>query len=204
MFSTSLNEDVRYLQEDIQAVQDKIDDPVLCQKIEQYVQAPFEIQEMYRRDAVTEGLDLLVVILRSPDMPILSRPQVQRVYRAARAYREYKKWQQDLEDSDDDEGPDNDDAWLFEDLNILMKLMTRKREKESMLALIFEVGAITFEVTRLTYPPGRHCRAPQGHYHHFLLASRDCVQGCQHCRLAWRLAVVHQRHDPHRRAGRRV
>ena len=91
------------------------------------------------RLAVTEGLDLLVVILRSPDMPSLSRPQFQRVFKASRAYREYKRSQADLEDSDDDAGPENDDAWLFEDLSMLLKLWTRRREKEQLLALIFEV-----------------------------------------------------------------
>lgn len=89
-----------------------------------------------------EGLDLLVVILRSPDPPILARPQFQRVFRAARAYKEYKVAQADLSDSDDDMGPENDDAWLFEDLNILLKLWMRKREKEQQLAVIFEVGLI--------------------------------------------------------------
>lgn len=51
MFSSSLTEDVRLIAEDIDVVAEKIDDPVLCQKIEQFVQAPFEIQEIYRRDA---------------------------------------------------------------------------------------------------------------------------------------------------------
>ena len=73
-------------------------------------------------------------------MPSLSRPQFQRVFRASRAYTEYKAVQADLEDSDDDMGPENDDAWLFEDLSILLKLWTRKREKEQLLALIFEVS----------------------------------------------------------------
>jgi hypothetical protein len=71
-------------------------------------------------------------------MPLLNRPQIQRVFRASRAYKEYKAWQAELSDSDDDDGPSNDDAWLFEDLNILLKLMTRKKEKEAMIALIFE------------------------------------------------------------------
>lgn len=206
MFSQSLTEDVRYLNEDIHAVAEKVDDPVLCQKIAQYVAAPFEIQEQIRRDAgesgsrrglqpptammvssaalgcrslcysaygyniaavlvllgvplaaatafyhpslpinsaltaVTENHDLLVVILRSPEVPALSRPQMQRVFKASRAYREYKAQQAEWDDSDD-EGPDNDDAWLFEDLNVLMKLMERKKEKEAMISLIFEVGS---------------------------------------------------------------
>ncbi|BEI87139.1 hypothetical protein CcaverHIS002_0704850 [Cutaneotrichosporon cavernicola] len=155
MFSQSLTEDVRYLAEDIQAVQDKIDDPVLCQKIEQYVLAPFEIQEIFRGDAVAENVDLLVVILRSPDMPALSRPQMQRVFRASRAYREYKTWQAELSDSDDDDGPDNDDAWLFEDLNILMKLMSRKKEKEAMISLIFEgvTAELLKDIITIFYSP---------------------------------------------------
>ncbi|TXT04944.1 hypothetical protein VHUM_04027 [Vanrija humicola] len=155
MFSQSLTEDVRYLAEDIQAVQDKIDDPVLCEKIEQYVSAPFDIQEIYRQDAVQENTDLLVVILRSPETPILSRPQIQRVARASRAYKEYKSWQADLSDSDDDEGPDNDDAWLFEDLNILMKLMMRKKEKEALVALIFEgvTAELLKDIITIFYSP---------------------------------------------------
>jgi hypothetical protein len=51
MFSSSLVEELRYLEEDIQAVQDRIDDPVLCQKIDQYVNAPYEIQETFKADA---------------------------------------------------------------------------------------------------------------------------------------------------------
>lgn len=45
-----------------------------------------------------------------------------------------------MEDSDDDMGPEDDDAWLFEDLNLLLKLWTKRREKEGLLALIFEVS----------------------------------------------------------------
>ena len=89
---------------------------------------------------MTEGLDLLVVILRSPDIPSLSRPQFQRVFRASRSYKEYKLAQAELEDSDDDLGPENEDAWLFEDLSMLLKLWMRKRQKEQLLALIFEVS----------------------------------------------------------------
>ena len=139
MFSANLSDDVRVITEDITAVAEKIDDPVLCQKIEQYATASFEIQEIYRKDAAEEGLDLLVVILRSPEPPTLSRPQYQRVFKAARSYRAYKAAQAELEDSDDDLGPEDEDAWLFEDLNTLLRLWSRKREKEQLLALIFEV-----------------------------------------------------------------
>jgi hypothetical protein len=163
MFSANLTDDVRVIAEDIEAVAEKIDDPVICQKVEQYAMAPFEIQEIYRKDAgrsdlqaretdgahvghglshfvAAERLDLLTVILRSPDPPSLSRPQFQRVARAARAYRAYKSAQAELDDSDDDLGPEDEEAWLFEDLNILLRLWLRRREKEQLLALIFEAS----------------------------------------------------------------
>jgi hypothetical protein len=165
MFSASLTDDVRMIAEDIDALSERIEDPVLCQKVEQYAMAPFEIQEIFRKDAgrsrqvhgfclhlpletsqlrltpvpANEGLDLLTVVLRSPDPPSLSRPQFQRVARASRAYKAYKVAQEDLEDSDDDLGPEDEEAWLFEDLNILLRLWLRRREKEQLLALIFEV-----------------------------------------------------------------
>lgn len=89
----------------------------------------------------SEGVDLLVIILRSPEVPTLSRPQLQRCFKASRAYKAYKSAQADMEDSDDDLGPEDDDAWLFEDLNLLLKLWTKRREKEGLLALIFEVSS---------------------------------------------------------------
>lgn len=163
MFSSSLTEDVRALQEDIDAVAEKVDDAILCQKVEMFVNAPFEIQDMIRRDAseytgtclawrltapiVTERQDLLAVILRSPEAPCLDRNQMQRVFHANRAFKQYKAYQADLDDSDDDEGPENDDAWLFEDLTVMMKLLMRRREKEQLLALIFEVRLRPYNMT---------------------------------------------------------
>lgn len=103
---------------------------------------------------VSENHDLLVVILRSPDVPALSRPQMQRVFRASRAYKEYKAEQAEFDDSDD-EGPDNEDAWLFEDLNMLMKLMIRKKEKEAMISLIFEgvTAELLKDIITIFYSP---------------------------------------------------
>ena len=65
------------------------------------------------------------------------------MFKASRAYKEYKASLEDLEDSDDDMGPEDDDAWLFEDLGLLLKLWMRKREKEQLVSLIFEVSALT-------------------------------------------------------------
>ena len=53
MFTSSLTEEVKALQEDINAVQDKVDDPVICEKLRLFIYAPNEIQEVYRQDAGT-------------------------------------------------------------------------------------------------------------------------------------------------------
>jgi hypothetical protein len=51
MFSSSLSEEVKVLQEDILAVKDKIDDPIICEKIRQFIYAPREIQDMFKADS---------------------------------------------------------------------------------------------------------------------------------------------------------
>jgi Domain of unknown function in PX-proteins (DUF3818) len=51
MFTSSMAEEVKALEEQIEAVKDKVDDPVLCEKIRSYIYAPREIQEVYKADA---------------------------------------------------------------------------------------------------------------------------------------------------------
>ncbi len=51
MFTSSLAEEAKALQEDVNAVSEKIEDPVLCEKIRLYVYAPREIQDFYKAEA---------------------------------------------------------------------------------------------------------------------------------------------------------
>jgi hypothetical protein len=51
MFTSSLNEEVKSIEDDIEAVKDKVDDPVICEKVRQFVYAPREIQALYKNDA---------------------------------------------------------------------------------------------------------------------------------------------------------
>jgi hypothetical protein len=51
MFTSSLNEEVKSLEEDIEAVKDKVDDPVICEKVRRFVYAPKEIQSIYKSDS---------------------------------------------------------------------------------------------------------------------------------------------------------
>ncbi|KAI5124999.1 hypothetical protein M0805_007423 [Coniferiporia weirii] len=138
MFTSSLQEDVKTLEDEIEAVKEKVEDDMMCEKIRQFVYAPKEIQSVYKADAATEGLNLLTVVLRSGEQPALSRPQMHRVMRAHRAHMQYLQHLSELPDSDDDDGPQDDDAWLYEDLTILSKLYSQLRDKEQLIELIFE------------------------------------------------------------------
>ena len=51
MFTSSLMEESRALQEDIAAVADKVNDPAMCEKVRKFIYAPREIQGIYRADA---------------------------------------------------------------------------------------------------------------------------------------------------------
>ena len=82
----------------------------------------------------------MTVILRSPSAPRLDARMMQRLARCADAYDEYKYERDQLSDPDDDEGPDNDDAWLYEDLHVYRRLVTKARDKEQLIELIFEVS----------------------------------------------------------------
>ena len=160
MFTSSLTEEVKALEEDIEAVKSKIEDDLMCEKLRLFVYAPREIQDMLKQDAgrlpvvlhmfiseidfmwsqlVKENINILAVIMRSGDVPVLSRPQMQRVVRARRAHALYVKAREALEDSDDDDGPQDEDAWLFEDFRVLTQLYSRLRDREQLIALIFEV-----------------------------------------------------------------
>src|SRR6202034_2108728 len=135
-----------------------IDDAVMCEKLRQFVYASREIHDMLRADAggctskcnimqsehnghqlAAENLSIFAVIMRSGEEPVLSRPQIQRVARAQRAHKRYLLYRETLADSDDDDGPQEEDAWLFEDLKVLTELFSRLRDREQLIALIFEV-----------------------------------------------------------------
>ncbi|KAG9019527.1 hypothetical protein FRB90_000836 [Tulasnella sp. 427] len=139
MFTSSLTEEVNALKEDIALVSDKVEDPVLCEKIRQYVYAPSAIQEFYKAEAAETKSNLMTVIMRSPERPSLSRAQMQRVAKCSRAHAQYaKKKEASNYDSEEDEGPSDEDGWLYEDLGVLMRLYGRLRDKEQLIELIFE------------------------------------------------------------------
>lgn len=88
---------------------------------------------------MAEEMHLIAIVLRNSEHPVLSRPQMHRVAKSWEKYREYVKHKKELDDSDDDEGPNDEEAWLFEDLQLLGKLYSRLRDREQLISLIFEV-----------------------------------------------------------------
>ncbi|KAG6378533.1 hypothetical protein JVT61DRAFT_12795 [Boletus reticuloceps] len=153
MFTSSLTEEVRSLNTYIELVSAKIDSPVLCEKIRLFVHAPREIQETYRVDARLEHTHLLRAILMGSQEPVLPRSLAGRV---DRAWRKWAAWMAERKrqgngkvdegDSDSEEGPTDEEAWLFEDLRVLFKLYSRLRDREQLIALIFE--GVTVELLK--------------------------------------------------------
>ncbi|KAG2367358.1 hypothetical protein BDR07DRAFT_1479232 [Suillus spraguei] len=155
MFSSSLTEEVTIIEEDIEAVKAKVDDPVICEKLRLFVNGPREIQDMYRMDAKQGNIPVLAVVLRSREEPRLNRDQLRRVQRAHLAHAAYLRERQNLADSDDDDGPTDEEAWLFEDLNVLVQLYSRLRDREQLIALIFEgvTSELLKDIISIFYAP---------------------------------------------------
>lgn len=89
----------------------------------------------------TEGVDIIAIILRSPEGSSFDASTLQRIQRASKAYEAYKAMRDSLEDPETNQGPTDDDAWLFEDLHVYMRLLRRCRDKEQLIELIFEVSS---------------------------------------------------------------
>ena len=142
MFSSGLSDEARELRDDAQLVARKIGDDRLCEKVRQYVDASREDQDAIRLDAAAEDIDLMTCILRSPLAPRLDARTMQYLARCAVRYDEYKRFRDALADPDDDEGPTNDEAWLYEDLHVYRRLITKARDKEQLVELIFEASLL--------------------------------------------------------------
>jgi hypothetical protein len=153
MFTSSLTEEVKTLNTYIEHVSVKIDSPILCEKIRLFVSAPREIQDMYRADAKAENTHLLRVVLRGAEDPVLPRALAGKVERAGSRWEEWTKHNEangrrGMESDSDDEGSMDEEAWLFEDLKVLVKLYSRLRDREQLIALIFEVRILCIRPLR--------------------------------------------------------
>ncbi|KAG8218452.1 hypothetical protein J3R82DRAFT_4080 [Butyriboletus roseoflavus] len=160
MFTSSLTEEVRSLNTYIEHVAAKIDSPPLCEKVRLFVHAPREIQEMHRVNARLKHTHLLKVVLMGPEQPVLSRSLAARV---DRSWMKWAAWMSEKQrqgrgkgaESDSEQGPTDEEAWLFEDLRVLAKLHLRLRDREQLIALIFEgvTAELLKDIITIFYTP---------------------------------------------------
>ena len=130
VFGMALNDGIRSFQRSIDALVAKIDDPVLCQKLQAFCNSPEALKNEIRSEAVVEDIDLIVAILRSERIePELNPEQVGKVFNA------FVAWNHTVEHVDEEM---KTGAILFSQLKQLLKMYTRQRDKAQMLAVIQE------------------------------------------------------------------
>ena len=130
IFSLTLNEGIRSFQRSIDALNAKIDEPVFCNKLEQFTSATEEIKTTIRQEAEDDQVDIVVAILRSELLyPALNAEQIGKIFNA------YVAWNNAVDNVDAEM---KQGAQLFSYLKQLLKLYTRQRDKAMMLSLIEE------------------------------------------------------------------
>lgn len=126
----TINDGIKQLQKSIDSLTVTIEDPVLSGKLKQFTEADEQVREQIRTDAGEDSVDLIVAILRSEYLtPTLEPKQVETVFNA------YVAWNNAVENIHDDMRAS---AQLFGHLKQLLKLYTRQRDKNMMLAMISE------------------------------------------------------------------
>ncbi|KAK5953258.1 hypothetical protein OHC33_005826 [Knufia fluminis] len=130
VFSTTLHNGIRTAQKSVDGVAANIDEAVFVEKLKHFVEAPEEVKNEIRAEAEAENVDTVVVILRSEHFaPALTPPQIQKIFNA------YVAWNSAVENVDVELKQGAED---FSKLKQLLKLMTRKRDKEMMAQMIEE------------------------------------------------------------------
>lgn len=131
IFGMAISDGVKSVQKSIDTLSTtKINDPVLCDKIKAFTDADEETKNAIRSEAETDGVDIVVVILRSEYLgPELPPEQIGRVFNA------YVAWNNAVENIDEEM---RQGAELFAHLKQLLKLYMRQRDKIMMLQIIEE------------------------------------------------------------------
>lgn len=130
IFALTLNDGIRSFQKSIDAVVDKIGDPVFCEKLKKFSDADEDVKNIIRADSASDDVDLIVAILRSELIePPLKSEQVSKIFNA------YVAWNHVVDNVDDEM---KQGAQLFSYLKQLLKLYTRQRDKAMMLSMIEE------------------------------------------------------------------
>ncbi|KAA8573527.1 hypothetical protein MFRU_001g05020 [Monilinia fructicola] len=130
IFSLTLNDGIRSFQKSINGLQDKINEPVFCEKLKKFSDSPEDLKNDIRADAEDNSVDLIVAILRSEEIePALNAAQIGKIFNA------YVAWNNAVENVDEEM---KQGAQLFSYLKQLLKLYTRQRDKAMMLNMVEE------------------------------------------------------------------
>ncbi|KHN96327.1 PX domain protein [Metarhizium album ARSEF 1941] len=130
IFSLTLNDGIKSFQKSIDALTNKIADPIFTDKLKTYTDAEEDLKAAIRSEAEEEQIDLVVAIMRSDRIePELTGEQIQRLFNA------YVAFNNAVENVDEEL---KQGAQLFSYLKQLLKLCTRQRDKAMMLQLIEE------------------------------------------------------------------
>lgn len=130
IFGLALGDGIRSIQRSIEALTAKIEEPVLSEKIREYTEASQDIKRTIRLQAQEEQTDLLVKVLQSDEIePELNEQQIGQVFNA------WVAWENAVEHVDEEM---RQGAELYAQLKQLLKLYTRKRDKQMMLAMVEE------------------------------------------------------------------
>ncbi|TIA87762.1 hypothetical protein E3P99_02991 [Wallemia hederae] len=118
MFSASIYEEIKQLESDVEAVRERIDNEEIATRIASFVDSPFEMQSYYKEEADARDTHVLNLVLRSDSVSKESAAALQR------AYRSYTS--QDTDNT------------LFYDLDYLLRLQLKLKERHQMIEMIFE------------------------------------------------------------------
>ncbi|EPE36382.1 PX [Glarea lozoyensis ATCC 20868] len=130
IFSYTLNDGIRSYQKSVESLYNKIEEPVFCDKLKLFCYSDENTKNVIRNESETEGVDLIIAILRSEDLePALNGAQIGKIYNA------WVAWNNAVDNVDEEM---KQGAQLFSYLKQLLKLYTRQRDKEMMLSMIEE------------------------------------------------------------------
>jgi hypothetical protein len=130
IFSYTLNDGIRSFQKSVDSLYNKIDESVFCEKLKLFCYSDENTKNVIRNESETEGVDLIIAILRSEDIePPLNGAQIGKIYNA------WVAWNNAVDNVDEEM---KQGAQLFSYLKQLLKLYTRQRDKEMMLSMIEE------------------------------------------------------------------
>lgn len=118
MFSASIYEEIKQLESDVDILKEKIDNEEIVSRIAQFVDSPFEMQNYYKEEADDCNTHILNLVLRSDSISSASLSVLQH------SYHSYTN--------------QDGDSSLFYELDYLLKLQLKLKERHQMIEMIFE------------------------------------------------------------------